>query len=92
MSDDTETYTITIHRSEFIPGGNGARIGYSDDHPDLMLLFIPKPAPGQDFEDRIMSTPPVRLFCWAMVAVVILFFVAWYLEEYYVPLLWKNQP
>ena len=56
------------------------------------LLFMPKPTPGQNFEDRIMSTPPMRLFCWAMVAVVVLFFVAWYLEEYYVPLMYRNQP
>ena len=56
------------------------------------LLFLPKSTPGQDFEDRIMSTPPVRIFCWAMVAVVVLFIVAWYIEEFYVPLMYRNQP
>lgn len=56
------------------------------------LLFCPPPSPGRDFEDRIMSTLPVRLFCWTMVAVAVLFLFAWYLEEYYVPMLWRNQP
>ncbi len=38
------------------------------------------------------STLPVQLFFWAMLAVALLFVVSWYLEVYYVPLLWRNQP
>lgn len=33
---------IIVHRSELIPGGNGARIGTSDDHPGLQFLVIPQ--------------------------------------------------
>lgn len=46
--DDGEVveHTITMHRSELIPGGNGARIGYSDDHPGKQFLIIPeRPGP-----------------------------------------------
>ncbi|WP_155726900.1 hypothetical protein [Mycobacterium avium] len=39
---DTITYELTVHRSELIPGGNGARIGTSDDHPGLQFLIIHK--------------------------------------------------
>jgi len=35
------TYEITLHRTELIPGGNGARIGWSDDYPDKQFLIIP---------------------------------------------------
>jgi len=33
---------ITIHRSELVPGGMGARFGYSDDFPDRVFLIIPE--------------------------------------------------
>jgi hypothetical protein len=36
--------------------------------------------------EPLMSTLPVRMFCWTMAGVAILFTVSWYLEEYYVPL------
>jgi cation transport ATPase len=39
----------------------------------------------------LISTLPVRLFFWAMAGMAILFVISWYLEEYYVPFLWKNQ-
>jgi hypothetical protein len=39
-----------------------------------------------------MRTLPVRLFLWSLAGMALLFFLCWYLEEYYVPLLWKNQP
>lgn len=41
-SEDVETVSITMHRSELIPGGNGALIAYSDDFPDKQFLIIPK--------------------------------------------------
>jgi hypothetical protein len=56
------------------------------------LLFT---APGyRDPEagSDIMRTLPVKLFFWALLGMVLLFILSWYLEEYYVPLLWKNQP
>ena len=56
------------------------------------FLFCPAPSPGRSLEDRLLSTLPVQLFCWTLGGVIVLFFAAWYLEEYYVPLLWRNQP
>jgi hypothetical protein len=41
VSEDVVTYEITLHRTELIPGGNGARIGWSDDYPDKQFLIIP---------------------------------------------------
>jgi hypothetical protein len=34
--------SFTLHRTELIPGGNGALRGFSDDHPDRQFLLIPK--------------------------------------------------
>lgn len=43
MSEQSvQTEAFTIDRSEFISGGNGARVGFSDDFPDRQFLFIPK--------------------------------------------------
>jgi hypothetical protein len=40
----------------------------------------------------LTRTLPVRLFFWALLGMAVLFVVSWYLEEYYVPLIWRNQP
>jgi hypothetical protein len=40
----------------------------------------------------ISRTLPVRIFLWTLAAVIVLFTLAWLLDAYYVPLLWKNQP
>jgi hypothetical protein len=41
---------------------------------------------------HLTHTLPVRLFLWASTTATLLFLLSWYLEEYYVPLLWRNQP
>jgi hypothetical protein len=41
---------------------------------------------------HLFRTLPVRLFVWTTAAATIFFLASWYLEEYYVPLLWRNQP
>jgi len=40
----------------------------------------------------VSRTLPVQLYYWALSGMVALFFLSWYLETYYVPLLWKNLP
>ena len=40
----------------------------------------------------LMSTLPVRLFFCALAGMALLFALSWYLDAYYVPLLWRNQP
>lgn len=56
-----------------------------------ILFSLPSqtnPQAGQS----LTSTLPVRLFLWALSGMVVLFVASWYLEEFYVPLLWRNQP
>jgi len=40
----------------------------------------------------LARTLPVRLFVWALTGYSLLFALAWYLDAYYVPLLWRNLP
>ena len=40
----------------------------------------------------LLSTLPVRLFFWTLLGMALLFALSWYLDAYYVPLLWRNQP
>ena len=46
----------------------------------------------EHIDASVMRTLPVRLFFWALLGMTLLFLLSWYLEEYYVPLLWRNQP
>jgi hypothetical protein len=43
-------------------------------------------------EPPLTSTLPVQLFFWGLFAMALLFFLSWFLETYYVPHLWRNQP
>jgi hypothetical protein len=40
----------------------------------------------------LARTLPVRLFVWALFGFALLFVLGWYLDTYYVPLLWRNLP
>ena len=40
----------------------------------------------------LSRTLPVRLYYWTVAGTTVLFFLSWYLEEYYIPLMYKNQP
>jgi hypothetical protein len=54
--------------------------------------------PSQDHQQSpeassdVLRTLPVRLFFWALAGMALLFALSWYLEEFYVPMIWKNQP
>jgi hypothetical protein len=52
-----------------------------------MIFRSDEPEPAS-----VTRTLPVRLFFWAMLGMTVLFVASWYLEEYYVPLIWRNQP
>ena len=56
------------------------------------LLFSWPSLENVKAESSLLSTLPVRMFFWALAGMALLFLASWYLEEYYVPLLWKNQP
>src|SRR5580698_4283465 len=43
-------------------------------------------------DSDVTRTLPVRLFFWTLLGMALLFALSWYLEEYYVPMLWRNQP
>lgn len=43
-------------------------------------------------EVPLRRTLPVRLFLWTLLGAVLLFALAWSLDIYYIPLIWKNQP
>jgi hypothetical protein len=45
-----------------------------------------------DPEVPLTRTLPVRLFLWTLLGISLLFAISWYLDVYYVPLLWRNQP
>jgi hypothetical protein len=49
--------------------------------------------PGEDEAGRrLLATLPVRIYLWTVLGVAILFLLSWYLEEFYVPYLWKSLP
>ena len=56
------------------------------------VLFALSAHPSLKDLAAVRSTLPVRLFFTAMTAMAALFALSWYLEVYYVPLLWRNQP
>lgn len=55
------------------------------------LFFSRPPRPGRPGEP-LWQTLPVQMFLWTLAGVAVLFLLSWYLETYYVPLLWRNQP
>ncbi len=56
------------------------------------ILFALPRVKHAESDMPITSTLPVQMFFWAMAGVAILSVVSWYLEVYYVPLLWRNLP
>lgn len=56
-------------------------------------LFFYRPArPGEDPGLPLTQTLPVRMFFWTLLGVAAMFALSWYLDAYFVPLLWRNQP
>lgn len=43
-------------------------------------------------EEPLSHTLPVRLFLCTLFGGALLFAISWYLDVYYVPLLWRDQP
>lgn len=56
------------------------------------ILFAMSEGVHGAVEPPLMSTFPVQLFFWTLLWIAILFALSWYLDAYYVPLLWRNQP
>ena len=56
------------------------------------LFFQRQPRWQGDPGEPLLHTLPVRMFLWTLAGVAVLFLLSWYLDAYYVPLLWRNQP
>jgi hypothetical protein len=48
--------------------------------------FDPEPVPP------LLRTLPVRLFFWGVSLMALMFLLSWFLANYFVPYIWKNQP
>jgi hypothetical protein len=48
--------------------------------------FDPEPVPP------LTRTLPVRLFFWGASLMALMFLLSWFLANYFVPYIWKNQP
>lgn len=42
--------------------------------------------------EHLIETLPVRMYLWTVFGVALLFSLSWYLEDTFVPWLWRNQP
>lgn len=56
------------------------------------LFFAWSERRGSDPLPSVLSTLPMRIYFLSLAAMAFLFVASWYLETYYVPLLWKNLP
>jgi len=57
------------------------------------LLFTLTDQPTANHaEPTVTQTLPVQLFFWSLAATVLLFLLSRYLEVFYIPHIWKNQP
>lgn len=56
------------------------------------MLFALPGAKDESGDMRLTSTLPVQMFFWTMAGVAVLSVLSWFLEVYYVPLLWRNLP
>jgi hypothetical protein len=57
----------------------------------LLFNLTTRSVNGQE-EPPVTRTLPVQLFFWSLGGVVLMFLLSRYLEVFYVPLIWKNQP
>jgi hypothetical protein len=56
------------------------------------LVFLLPTRQHNKAERSLLSTLPVQIFIFAVGIMVLLFLVAWYLDVYYMPHLWRNEP
>jgi hypothetical protein len=85
----------------FVPGSHwqdrlilaAARMGLAGCLALVSGILFAKPWLYQEEAGRrLLATLPVRVYLWTILGVAILFLSSWYLEEFYVPYLWKSLP
>jgi hypothetical protein len=57
-----------------------------------MLFRLTTPSVADQEEPPMTRTLPVQLFFWSLGGVVLMFLLSRYLEVFYIPTIWKNQP
>jgi hypothetical protein len=57
-----------------------------------MIFEIPDRKFDPEPSTPLSHTLPVRLFYWGVSLMAVMFLLSWFLAEYFVPMIWKNQP
>jgi hypothetical protein len=57
----------------------------------LLFSITTRPVNGEE-GPPVTRTLPVQLFFWSLGGVVLMFLLSRYLEVFYIPTIWKNQP
>ncbi|MGA7342815.1 MAG: hypothetical protein WBE72_16865 [Terracidiphilus sp.] len=85
----------------FVPGSRWqdrlivalARVGLSGCVCLLSGLLFARPwEEDREASEHLLATLPVRVYLWTIAGVAILFLLSWFLEEFYVPCLWRQIP
>ncbi len=90
----------------FVPGSHwqdrlilaAARMGLAGCLALVSGILFAKPWVNHDGSgrdgagQRLLAALPVRIYFWTTLGVAVLFLLSWYLEEFYVPYLWKSLP
>jgi hypothetical protein len=85
----------------FVPGSHwherlilaAARLGLAGCLALVSGILFARPWVYEDGAGRrLIAALPVRIYLWTILAVAVLFLLSWYLNEFYVPYLWKSLP
>ncbi|MGA7524372.1 MAG: hypothetical protein WBW84_18110 [Acidobacteriaceae bacterium] len=57
-----------------------------------LLFEIPNRKFDREPVPSLLQTLPVRLFFWSVSLIAVMFLLSWFLANYFVPFIWKNQP
>jgi len=90
----------------FVPGSHwqdrlilaAARMGLAGCLALVSGILFARPWLNHDAAGRhdaghsLLATLPVRIYLWTILGVAILFLLSWFLEEFYMPYLWKSLP
>lgn len=57
-----------------------------------LLFQLTSPSAKSQEGRPVTRTLPVQLFFWSVGATILMFLLSRYLEVYYIPTIWKNQP
>ncbi len=84
----------------FVPGSRWeerlamalAKVGLAGCVCLLSGLLFSQPWREGRASEHLLATLPVRLYLWTIFGVAVLFILSWYLDDTFVPWIWRNQP